>query len=322
MLGYNVAQEAGKIDGLVRGFVLTRQGLIASSIKHPGLLEHRRAKTASKAVSASANPSEQGVVANLSTYLMQMQSASDMADGVAVGFSSPLNIWLDASFRLHNRDDNGDQWGSFGMVNLGADYLLSDKALVGLSLHYGGMSVPTSDDAELTGNGRLACPYASFEQGHGVFWDCSALYGGSSNEIDTSDLTGDFSTKRKIMETSIEVQWHFDDLTVLTPKLRAVYFSERTECYTVSTACGDELTIDGFDAEQFRVCLGAEIAKNFALEHGGILSPKLGLTGGVSGLERQEAFGQLNAGITMQTKNLWMLEAALRYNIEDAGRQF
>ena len=51
---------------------------------------------------------------------------------------------------------------------------------------------------------------------------------------------------------------------MLTPKLRAVYFSERVDDYTVKNSAGDAITMDGFDEEQFRVSLGAEIARSFA----------------------------------------------------------
>lgn len=107
-----------------------------------------------------------------------MQSARDRAVGVGEIYEAPFNLWIDGSILAHNRDENGGKWGSFGIVNLGADYLLSDKALVGLSFHYDIMSDPTKDEPRLTGNGWMAGPYASFEIGNGVFWDARLLYGG------------------------------------------------------------------------------------------------------------------------------------------------
>lgn len=61
--------------------------------------------------------------------------------------------------------------GQFGLISLGADYLLSEKAQLGLSFHYDRMTDPSDLDAELSGNGWLAGPYASLELGKGVFWD-------------------------------------------------------------------------------------------------------------------------------------------------------
>ncbi|SDN97211.1 autotransporter domain-containing protein [Ensifer sp. YR511] len=121
------------------------------------------------------------------------------------------------------------------MLNLGADYLLWDKALVGLSFHSDRMTDPTDEDAELTGKGWLAGPNASLEIGKGVFWDTSLLYGGSANDIDTT---------RWMVDTAINGQWNLDQATVLTPKLRAVYFSETVDEYTVRNGAGDKITIN------------------------------------------------------------------------------
>lgn len=205
------------------------------------------------------------------------------------------------------------------MINLGADYLLSDKALLGFSLHYDRMTDPTDADAELTGNGWLAGPYASFEIGKNVFWNTSLLYGGSSNDIDTDFWDGTFDTTRWMADTSIEGQWAVDGDTILTPKLRAVYFSEKVEDYAVSNSTGDMIAIDGFDEEQFRLSLGAEIARSFTVESGSVLTPKLGLTAGFSGLDGSGAFGSLTAGLSIQTVDLWMIDASLLLNVEGDG---
>jgi hypothetical protein len=91
--------------------------------------------------------------------------------------------------------------------------------------------------------------------------------------------------------------------------------------YTVRNSGGDALTIDGFDEKQFRLSLGAEIARSFTLESGATLTPKLGLTGGFSGLDGSGAFGSATAGLTLQTMDMWMLEASLLFDIEGDGEK-
>lgn len=254
---------------------------------------------------------------NFSTSLAQLEAASNNAEGQSELELSPFNIWIDGTFMLHNRDQNGSKWGSFGMVSAGADYLLSEKALVGLSFHFDRMTDPTDSDAELIGNGWLAGPYASLEIGKGVFWDTALLYGGSANDIDTSSWDGSFDTERWLMDTSIKGQWNIDDVTVLTPRLRAVYFSETIEDYSVSNNTGDVLDISGFRTEQFRVSLGAEIARQFTLENEAKLIPKLGVTGGFSGLDGSGAFGQISAGLSVKTIDEWDLDFGLLYNLQN-----
>jgi outer membrane autotransporter protein len=233
----------------------------------------------------------------------------------------PFNIWIDGTFLAHKRDQNDGKWGSFAMLNLGADYLLSERALVGLSFHFDRMTDPSDADAELTGNGWFAGPYASLEIGQGVFWDTSLLYGGSANDIDTEFWNGDFDTTRWIIDTAITGEWQLDDATVLTPKLRAVYFNEKVDDYSVRNDAGDEIAIDGFDAQQFRVSLGAEIARSFTLDNGSALTPKLGVTAGYSGQDGSGLFGSITAGFSLQTADLWMLSADLLFDIEGDGEK-
>ncbi|MGQ3291183.1 MAG: autotransporter outer membrane beta-barrel domain-containing protein, partial [Shinella sp.] len=304
---------------LVRGFVETRQNMISSAIKVPGLLERRQMEAATDPVTARMMPSEEGMTGSVSTSLRQMEAARDNADGVSAAASSPFNIWIDGTFLAHNRDDNDGRWGSFAMINAGADYLLTDKVLVGLSFHYDRMTDPSDADAELTGNGWLAGPYASFEIARNIFWNASLRYGGSSNDIDTAFWDGTFDTTRWMADTSLEGQWDIDEATTFTPKLRILYFSESVDDYTVRNDAGETVDIEGFDAEQFRVSLGAEIARSFTLENGTQVTPKLGVTGGYSGLDGSGAFGSLTAGVSLQTANLWMLDLSLLLNIADGG---
>ncbi|WP_173420467.1 putative Ig domain-containing protein [Ensifer adhaerens] len=320
---YRLALDADRvaedIDALVRGFVETRQNMISSAIKVPGLLERRQMEAATDPVTARMMPSQDGMEGSVSTGLRQIEAARDNADGVSAAASSPFNIWIDGTFLVHNRDNNDGRWGSFAMINAGADYLLTEKALVGLSFHYDRMSDPSDEDAELTGNGWLAGPYASFEIARNIFWNASLRYGGSSNDIDTAFWDGTFNTTRWLADTALEGQWDIDEATTFTPKLRILYFSESVDDYMVRNDAGETVDIGGFDEEQFRVSLGAEIARSFTLENGTQMTPKLGLTGGYSGLDGSGAFGSLTAGVSWQTADLWMLDLSLLLNIADGG---
>ncbi|XUY29688.1 autotransporter outer membrane beta-barrel domain-containing protein [Agrobacterium sp. rho-8.1] len=299
----------------------TRQNMIASTIKVPGLMERRRMATATDPVTARMMPSEEGMLLGFSTSLAQLESARDAADGGAGGYFSPFNIWIDGTFLAHNREENGNKWGNFAMVSAGADYLLSDKALIGVSFHYYRMTDPTNEDATLTGNGWLAGSYASFEIGKNVFWDTSLLYGGSANDIDTLFWDGTFDTSRWLFDTSIKGQLNLDEVTVLTPKLRAVYTSETVDDYEVTNGAGDILDLYGFTSEQLRASLGAEISRQITLDNGLILTPKIGATGGFSGLDGSGAFAQVSAGLSMQTSQEFDIDFGLLFNIEGDGEQ-
>ncbi|GES43112.1 hypothetical protein RsS62_23640 [Rhizobium dioscoreae] len=317
---YDAAKVAEDIDGLVRSFVQSRQNMIANTIEVPGLLQRRQMQKATDPITALASPSEQGMKLGFSTSLAQMRAARGDNDAG----SAPFNVWIGGAFLIHDdksKKDSTSKWGSFGMVNMGVDYLLSEKALVGVSFHYDRMTDPTDQDAKLTGNGWLAGPYASLELGKGVFWNGSLRYGGSSNTINTQFWDGGFKTTRWMADTSIEGQWDLDEATTISPKLRAVYFSEKVDDYTVKNSSGDAITIDGFNEDQFRVSLGAEIARSFTMEDGTKLTPKLGVTGGFSGLDGSGAFGAVTAGMSLETASFWMLDTSILFNIEGDGQK-
>ncbi|RDL48592.1 hypothetical protein BLJAPNOD_04869 [Ensifer sp. M14] len=318
-LAFDASSHAAEIDALVRDFVRTRQNLIASTIKVPGLLDRRQMAAGTDTVTTRMTPSTDGVTLGFSTSLAQMEAARDRADGVDQAETSPFNIWLDSTFLMHRRKDDDDKWGNFGMVSLGTDYLLSEKALLGLSFHYDRMTDPTDEDAELSGNGWLAGPYASFELGKGIFWDTSLLYGGSSNTIDTTAFDGTFDTRRLLLDTAVKGQWQLDDATVFTPALRAVYFSETVDDYGVKNGAGDIVDLKGFTEEQLRVSLRAEIARQFSLENDMTLTPKLAGTVGYSGLDGAGLFGSLSAALSLQTAQSWSIDTGLLFNIEGDG---
>lgn len=322
ILSYDPAAVVDEIGGLVRGAVQARQNLIASTIKVPGLLERRRMQVASGPVSSSLSPSRDGLILNFAASLAQMNAATAAIDGqmAADVDASPFNVWVDGTFMVHNRVQNGNRWGSFGVVSAGADYLLNDKALVGLSFHYDRMSDPTDTGAQLTGDGWLAGPYASLEIRNGVFWDTSLLYGGSANTIDTALWDGAFDTRRWLFDTAISGRWQLDEATTLTPRLSAAYLNEQVLDYSVENGNGQGLAIDGFTVEQLRVSLGAEIARQFTLESGALFTPRLGVTGGFSGLEGSGAFGRISAGLSLQDPGAWTIDGDLLLNISGDGQ--
>lgn len=321
-VGFNAAQVASDIDGLVRDFVETRQNLISETLKVPGLIDRRRNASNTEPVTTRVSPSADGMTLGFATSLSQLQAARDAADanGQQVDpMLAPFDIWIGGTFLMHKRDENDGQWGNFGLLSAGVDYLVTEKALIGLSFHFDRMSDPAAEDAELTGNGWLAGPYASFEIGKGVFLDTSLLYGGSWNDIDTAFFDGSFDTTRWMWDTKLQGQWLIGEATIFTPKLRAVFFNEKVDDYSVSNGAGSTVALEGFTEQQWRISAGAEIERSFELENGLRLTPSIGASVGFAALDNSGAFGTLSAEVTLANDFNWDLNAALLFNIEDGG---
>ena len=123
-----------------------------------------------------------------------------------------------------------------------------------------------------------------------------------------------------MFDTALSGQWYLDETTTLSPKLRAVYLSEKVDDYRVTNAAGDIVGLDGFTVEQLRVSLGAELARQYVLDDALVLTPSVALTGGYSSLGGSGPFGSVGAGLTLSNGGHWSLDAALRFNIEGDGQ--
>lgn len=318
-IGFDAVEVSEEMQSLVRDFVRTRQNLIASTIKIPGLLDRRRMMAGSDPATMRFSPSGEGLALCFATSLAQWNAAGGR-DGAGVPDGAPFNIWVEGSLLVHNREENGSQWGTFGMVSAGADYLLNEKALLGFSAHYDRMTDPTDEDAELTGNGWLVGPYSSFEIGRGVFWDASLLYGGSANDIDTGVWSGEFDTRRWLFDTAMSGQWRIGEAATLTPKLRATYLNETVQDFSVQNSADAEAEVEGLTSEQLRVSLGAEIARQFILNDGWSFTPRLAANGGFSGLDGNGAFGSVGAGFMLRSVGTLTVDGGLLLNVGENER--
>jgi len=321
VITYKLVADTSKvvedIDRMVRGFVGTRMSLLSSTIKVPGLMERRQLAHSTSAVTTAFSPSADGLTMGLSTSLIQVEAAE--ADG-RLANERPFNVWLDTTFLVHNREENGNKWGNFGMASVGADYLVTPQFLVGISAHFDRMTDPTDEDAEITGNGWMAGPYASVELGRGVFWDTSLLIGGSSNDIDTLLWDGSFDTRRLMFDTSIKGKWDIGNGIVLTPAVRAVYFKEKVKDYEVTDGT-NTIGIGGHTQEQLRVRAGVDIEKTFKLSNGKDLKARAGITAGFSGMDGNGAFAQAKAGVSYEFGDGLFLDGDLLYNYGSGGEQ-
>jgi len=313
------AAAAEDVDRKVRGFVKSRQNLLSSNVKTPGLVERRRMARATDGLSSRASGNGQngeGVNLGVATSLAELRAARS---GGSAAMQS-LNVWVDGTLIAHKRDETqGGEWGSFGLLSAGVDYLVSPRALIGVSLHFDRMTDPTDPASELTGNGWLAGPYASLEIASGVFFDANLLYGGSSNDIDTAFFDGSFDTTRWIGSLKISGQWQADDGTTVTPRLKAVYLNEDVDGYAVANQAGDRLFMESFAEEQIRLSIGVDFEKQYLLANDLVLTPALGAAAGVSALDNSGLFGSLTAGVRLSDGMAWDLDAALLFNLEGDG---
>ncbi|SEQ11919.1 outer membrane autotransporter barrel domain-containing protein [Devosia sp. YR412] len=290
-------------------------------IDMPGLVQRRGMAGATSAVSGGVSPQSDGLLLNFASSLIQSEAEAQAAGLVAASpaQSKAFNAWIKASVALHNRAANGNRWGSFALLSLGADYLVNEQFLVGLALHIDRINDPSGTSSLLDGTGWLAGPYLSLELGESVFLDASLLYGGSQNIVDTAFFDGQFATSRWMADVALSGQWLFEDGLQITPQLRAVYLREQVSDYVVANAGGFAFGIVGQASEQLQVSTGAELQRRVDLANGLSLTPRLGSTVGLSGLGSGSAFGTLSAGLALAGDKHWLLDGSAQLNVTDRG---
>lgn len=104
------------------------------------------------------------------------------AGGASLAFAArpnPFDIWIEgkyASFR--DSRSNNDLDGHFGLVSLGADYVLNPSLLIGVMVQYDSMQQRSSTLAtDVKGQGWMAGPCMTLRLSENVFWQARGAWG-------------------------------------------------------------------------------------------------------------------------------------------------
>lgn len=315
----SIAGAAGVVsdvfEEMTRGFVETRQKLIAAGIETPSLNDRKDRSS----VSLSENDGE--AVLN---FVATSADLWDRGPGAALASGadgSPFTFWIDGTLTLHTRSD---AHGSFGLVGLGADYLVNEDLLAGVALYVDFMR-DIADTGEITGNGALIGPYVSVAIAEGMTLDAGLYYGRSWNDATANvlgtDFSGSFETERFIADIELEGEWLLDQLTI-RPSGSLYLANETAESYTVTNGSGGSVDVDGFTAATVRLGTGLAVERTFALESGLDLTPELagriGLGGSGEDFEIDGLFGRLSGGLTL-AGDAWALRGVLDLGADATG---
>jgi len=320
------AAIANQVDGLVRGFVTTRQSQLATMIEHPGLVDRRAMSSGNAPGTIQVSPSEKAMTLNFASSLAQLKTwneAGDAAETLASTEVDRFNAWIEGKASLHLRNQGGlDYTGGFGLLSLGADYLVNDRLLAGLALH-----IDTMDDVSgmtrVDGKGMLVGPYISTELGQGVFFDASLLYGHSWNSVTNGYFSGNFETDRLLGKAKLEGAWQLGEQLILRPDATIVLSTERVGDYTITNGLGDSITVAGFDSTQIRMGIGGTLEYQLLLENGLTLTPELSGSIGYSATSaaqlNQAMFGTLGTGLTLTNTGGWSLGGNIELGLDTTG---
>jgi len=123
-------------------------------------------------------------------------------DGATKG--GKIDVWGEAQLQDFNfQGEDGD----FAILYMGADYLVSDKVLIG--------------------------PYATVKLGKRLYVDGRAAWGTSENSLNPlGTFTDEFDTSRALYAGTVSGDWTFDNQVSLRPELSVKHLSESQKSYT------------------------------------------------------------------------------------------
>jgi len=159
----------------------------------------------------------------LSTSLAQLNAGRTSDEKLQ---TSGFDIWADlsfgsAEFREHDYD--------YQIAYLGADWLVSDTALIGLLGQYDKLD-GSSDAPE--GDGWMVGPYATLKLSEHVYGDVRAAWGSSDNTVSPLGTFRDaFETSRALYSGALIGVFEVSDKTSFRPEISMRYYSEEQEAY-------------------------------------------------------------------------------------------
>ena len=183
------------------------------------------------------------------------------------------DVWMEGSLTYFNFEADGDKTsGHFGMLKLGADYLISPGILVGALVQFDNLKDSSAVlGYKVSGAGWMAGPYAEFRINDNLIFDVKGLWGRSSNNISPFLTYVDkFDTERWLLSARLtgswrQGPWHF------SPRAEVVGYKDTQKAYTDSLG----ILIREQSIALGRVIVGPEISYIHKTQAGGIIEPRL-----------------------------------------------
>ena len=191
-----------------------------------------------------------------------------------------FDIWVEGHFsQFKAQAADTASSGSFGIVYLGADYMLTRSLMVGLLVQHDWMRdrsqlflLPTST---IEGQGTMAGPYVSGRLSPNLFFDARVAWGLSDNRINPIGTYQDsFATNRWLARGNLTGNWVFGNFR-FTPSAGVTYASEHQLGYIDSLG----VSIPSQTVSLGRLSVGPEVAYRWFGAGGLMYEPQFSLKG-------------------------------------------
>ncbi|MFT3809610.1 MAG: IPT/TIG domain-containing protein [Micropepsaceae bacterium] len=183
-----------------------------------------------------------------------------------------FDIWVEGRFA---RFDTPGGDGHFGILHLGADYLVSRNLLVGAGVQFDWLEEDTVLGGSIDSQGFLAGPYLTARLSENLFLDLRAAWGTADADVSPFGTYVDgVESDRSLFTGALIGDFESGNLRI-RPEARLTWYREETASYVD----GLGVTIPGFTIESGYFEFGPELAYMIATRDGASLLPSLTLQG-------------------------------------------
>ena len=184
-----------------------------------------------------------------------------------------FDIWAEGTI---SRFEAGNGKGSFGVVHIGADYLIKPRVLLGLSVQGDWTNLDGQNAGSRTeGFGFLITPYVTAKLSDVFYFDARAGWGKAYNDVSPfGTYTDSFDSERWVASAALIGTWQLNGFKI-TPEARLSYFKENSESYTDSL----NALIPSVEVETGTFEFGPTFSKDFKTDKGSMYSPFLTVEG-------------------------------------------
>jgi outer membrane autotransporter protein len=188
-----------------------------------------------------------------------------------------IDVWVEghvSEYRSQSAANRSN--GHFGVLYLGADYLLTPAILVGALVQFDWTGEHAAlGGSSVDGRGYMAGPYASAKLTQHLFFDARIAWGASDNSVNPyGTYADDFSTDRRLAQAKLTGNWRFGNVRI-TPSVGYTSVEEKQHSYLDTLG----ILIPSQTTTLQRLSFGPEIAYRLRQAGGTIWEPLLSVHG-------------------------------------------
>jgi outer membrane autotransporter protein len=200
-----------------------------------------------------------------------------MGLGAGEGASRPSHgafaIWVEGQLASFNNSGEANFDGHFGIVYLGADYVVTPTVMVGVLVQYDDISQRSAMlDSTAEGAGWMAGPYAMVQLSPHLYWQVRAMWGQSSNTVgQPGSAANHYDGERWLIRSGLLGRWRLGDVE-FRPSASVAYAEETANGLTEPQAPSVHSALG-------QAKFGPELAYRYTLADGTLIEPRWSLQG-------------------------------------------